>query len=87
MTGLNTVEPVCGVKLLKNMADQNMVVFCARLICQYQSVLYEGEKQLEINRVLEHGQGKHLLFSLIKTAILGIESYYQTSQLLKAHIN
>ena len=31
MTGLNTVEPVSGVELLKNMADQNMIVFSDRL--------------------------------------------------------
>ena len=53
MAGLNTVEPVFGVELLQNMADQNMVVFSDWLesLSYYQQ---RRAKQCEENEIIEH---------------------------------
>ena len=53
MTGLKTVEPVSGVELLQNMADQNMVVFSDWL----ERLSYSQQKrtkQLEKNETIEY---------------------------------
>ena len=55
MTGLNTAEPVSGVELLKNMADQNTIVFSYWLkrLC---SLLYEYDEENKKNGGPEHCQ-------------------------------
>jgi len=53
MTGLKTAEPVSGVELLQNMADQNMVVFSDWLE-RFSYSQQKGTKPLEKNETIEH---------------------------------